>query len=723
MSPTRTLSPRQSDLFEAVDAPQALAPPSPEAPPAESRAGEVLRQLYTLAEQGDLRRLDSALASFMTELEPDTPPTVLVATALLSHLEGQGHTCLPLSALCTAPEWLPALAPWWGGLPSSPARWLDDLRQSPLVALPGQSEALRPLVLNPDATQPLLYLQRHWAHEQTVAHQLRTRVSTPWPVDEAQSRRWLAALFGVPPGATAPEDAAVATDWQQVACALALRAGLTVITGGPGTGKTYTAARLLALLLATSPRPDELRIALAAPTGKAAARLRQSLENSLAELGQRLQCSGGGEPGAGLDLGLLAQRMGPARTLHSLLGARPDTRQLRFHARRPLDVDVLIVDEASMVHLEMMSALLQALPATARLVLLGDKDQLSSVEAGAVLGDVCRDAHLGRYSPGTAAFVQRVAGQGLPAAMQAQGSVSALAQQTVMLRVSRRFDGAIGQLALAVNAGDAAQATACLDRAGSGAVHRLRAGTAHGATAPLLEALASLACSGREGAPGGYGDYLQCMRQGLAKYRFRGEGPDERGEAPDHSAWVQSVLRAFDRFRLLCATHLGDWGTQGLNQRVQQALVQAGWLKVTGEWFAGRPVMVTRNDPALQVFNGDVGVVLPSPGGALRAYFLDGDGLRSVGVGRLAHVETAFAMTVHKSQGSEFTHTVLVLPAHGGELLTRELVYTGITRARACFTLVEAKEGQLPQALARTSTRHSGLGPLLHGPGVVPGVA
>jgi exodeoxyribonuclease V alpha subunit len=376
--------------------------------------------------------------------------------------------------------------------------------------------------------------------------------------------------------------------------------------------------------------------------------------------------------------------------LHSLLGARPDSRQFRHHAAQPLDVDVLIVDEASMVHLEMMDALLQALPPHARLVLLGDKDQLASVEAGAVLGDLCRDAALGHYSADTAQFVQTVAGQTLDAAYLAAGtSAPPLAQQTVMLRESRRFGGPIGQLALAVNRGDALAASEVLQSAETGAGSQPV--WAQQAFSPL--AVSDLA-RGLSGKPS-YADYLACMAHGP------GDGT--------HEAWVQSVLQAFDRFRVLCALRQGEWGTEGLNASVQKALADQGGLKPQGEWFAGRPVMVTRNDAQLGVFNGDVGVVLPNPQGQLKAWFLDGDQLRSVSVTRLAHVETAFVMTVHKSQGSEFLHTALVLPPGGAEVLSRELVYTGITRAREQFTLIEAQDGLLEAAIARPSVRASGL--------------
>ena len=206
------------------------------------------------------------------------------------------------------------------------------------------------------------------------------------------------------------------------------------------------------------------------------------------------------------------------------------------------------------------------------------------------------------------------------------------------------------------------------------------------------EAVCALALGLSRGASkkGAYVDYLHCMQQ----------GPGGAG-LQDHADWVRRVLQAFDRFRILCAVHRGEWGTHALNAAIQKALADAGWLKPQGEWFAGRPVMVTRNDTQLGVFNGDVGLVLPNPQGQLKAWFLDGDQLRSVSVSRLAHAETAFVMTVHKSQGSEFLHTALVFPPGSAEVLTRELVYTGITRAREQFTLVEAQAGLLDAAIAR----------------------
>jgi len=638
--------------------------------------------------QGLLRHIDSALAAQLWRLDAHTSPALLVAAAVLAQMEGRGHTCLPLTDLCQPPvallgwpaaaaEGAQGLQALWTHLPATLVDWQTVLQAHAQGACLRHADAPdqgQPLVLDGPADAPLLYLRRYAGYERRVGQGLLQRAGEPLAVPEAAAREWLDRFF-----ATNPEEPH-ATDWQKVACAVALRARLSVITGGPGTGKTYTAARLLALLLALHEGGSPLRVALAAPTGKAAARLKQSIDDALIRLPVPAD--------AGLDLNALIARMGPARTLHSLLGARPDTRQFHHHAANPLDVDVLIVDEASMVHLEMMDALLQALPPTARLILLGDKDQLASVEAGAVLGDLCRDAAAGRYSAATARFVQAVTGQTLAADVVAPDPAPVLAQQTVMLRQSRRFQGAIGQLALAVNRGDVVAA-----RAWAGAVSGRDGMALHPATPQDVCALAL----GASGQPS-YADYLRLVQA----------GPTQQ-DAQAHARWVSSVLQAFERFRILCAVRQGEWGTEGLNAAVQKALVGQGLIHPQGDWFAGRPVMVTRNDAQLGVFNGDVGVVMLSLEGRLKVWFLDGQVLRSVSVMRLPHVETAWAMTVHKSQGSEFEHTALVLPPGGAEVLSRELVYTGITRARQQFTLIEAETGLLEAAIHRPGVRASGL--------------
>ena len=449
-------------------------------------------------------------------------------------------------------------------------------------------------------------------------------------------------------------------------------------------------------MLALSHHPERLRIALAAPTGKAAARLKQSLDKALTGLAQKL--------GSSLPMKEMSSRIGAARTLHSLLGARPDTRRFRHHAGNQLDIDVLIVDEASMIHLEMMASLLDALPDRTVLVLLGDKDQLASVEAGAVLGDLCGRAEEGGYTSETLSYLTETTGE-VVADMFA-GDRGAIAQQTVMLRKSRRFSGAIGALALAVNDGNIETATSCFDQ-GDATLQWM----VHAKQAQLL----TLCCDGRSGAEGGYSAYLTLIQDMPEQISTHNIDRSAEIEA-NFNQWATSVLVAFDRFRVLCALKEGEWGVNGLNTAIEQMLQGRGLLKRDSDWYRGRPVMVTRNDYNNQVFNGDIGLALPDVHRhkPMRVYFHEGDRLRSILASRLRYVDTAYAMTVHKSQGSEFSHTVLVLPYDASPVLTRELVYTGITRARDAFTLVSPVNQIWRKALSLKTQRDSGLMSVLH---------
>ncbi len=723
----------QLDLFGPGE-PEASAPTLKLA-----NVADLLAEMTRWAEAGWLRWLDVALGRFLSEQTPDVPTGVVWSVVMLSCLEGQGHTCLEVGALCATDAAAVRRRSEWLGWPAPGLEAFERVRAA-LGAVPGELDAAlrastavqvvpdalcvadptlgaqsaRPCVWVPEGGR--LYLRRHWRDEQKVAGAVLARVapqdapsrSTDAADSEAATvRHWLDRLFPEPVDLGPGER----VDWQRVACAVALNSRLALITGGPGTGKTYTVARLLALLEATHTGPAPLRMALAAPTGKAAARLKQSIDGALSTLQAQL----GDEP----DLSALMGRIGAARTLHSLLGARPDTRRMARHARHPLDVDVLVVDEASMVHLEMMAWLLDALPPRARLVLLGDKDQLASVEAGSVLGDLCRRAEAGDYRPETVASVWRRAGQRLPSAVQARAgaTVSNLSQHTVMLRESRRFAGAIGRLAVAVNQGQVSRAWQVLRDT------ELQV-QVEGAHRP--DRLNALILRGRPGAVGGFERYADLLASGPsrpsdAEAAFRAPAPEAQA-VQRHERWVVDVLRAFDAFRLLTAVREGEWGVAGLNARAESVLASAGRLHPRGEWYEGRPVMVTRNDPALGVYNGDVGVALRPPprspdgsgaGRGWRVYFLDGEQVRSVLASRLHHIETAFAMTVHKSQGSEFEHTVLVLPPQGGQVLTRELVYTGITRARQAFTLVAPDPRVFDAALERRTWRASGLPTLM----------
>jgi exodeoxyribonuclease V alpha subunit len=637
------------------------------------------QHLDACAEEGLLRRLGASFAHFIATLHDGPAPVpLLLASALLCELEGRGHSCLDLRELAEDPcrllswpiERWDGLAASAGALPDSAAAWHAALSACSQVRLAAEDDRHQPLVLDGER----LYLRRYWMDETLVARTVAARAAKSRDVDPDAVRHWLDRMFE-PLADGGP-------DWQKIACGIAVRSHFSIITGGPGTGKTYTVARLLALLFALADDPERLRIALAAPTGKAATRLKQSIDDALAGLSGRL--------GATLPLDRLAARIGSALTLHSLLGARPDTRATRHHAGNPLDVDVLIVDEASMIHLEMMASLLDALPPQAMVILLGDKDQLASVEAGAVLGDLCHRAQEGCYTAATAAYVQHACGETIPPEMLCGGAE--LAQQTVMLRKSRRFDGPIGVLAGAVNDGDIDGARRALRGAARAEVVWMERGRP--------EDLLRLAVDGREAA-GGFGPYLSRLKS----------HPAAGTDFAAHAAWVRDVLHAFDAFRILCAVREGEWGVSGINRMLERALDGDGLLRCRGEWYLGRPVMVTRNDHATGVFNGDVGIALPDPvrGDSLRVWFPHGATVRSVLASRLPHVETAFAMTVHKVQGSEFQHAAMALPPLRSGMLTRELVYTGITRARERFTLVSADPGSFGDAIQKRTRRASGL--------------
>lgn len=645
-------------------------------PPVADARGEMLALLAAWAEAGGLRWLDVSIARFLAAHAAAADATTLFAAAWVARAEGLGHSCVALETLRDEVE--DALVDFVGptpkailkGLPSQAAAWIRSLSASGAVQRADELiDDGAPFVLDGDR----LYLRRYWQYERDVASRVISRVSSDAePVATDPLRDALARLLPRDPAGDA------GTDWQKVACAIALHRRFAIVTGGPGTGKTFVAARVLALAFETAPDPGTTRIALAAPTGKAAARLKQSIDQAFAELAPRLS------PATRASIA----RIGAATTLHALLGTRFGGRRVRRSAAEPLDIDLLIVDEASMINLEMMALLLDALPAHARLVLLGDKDQLASVEAGAVLGDLCRGAERGRYDERTRDYVAAVTGQEIDPQCVVQRAPP-LAQQVVMLRASRRFDGDIAALAAAVNAGASAQASALLSDRTRSALSWV---VASSPDTVVDEALSQQRV--------GYRAYVETVRS----------RPNGASRAA-HDAWIVATLRAFDGFRVLSALRAGPWGAAGINRAIEARLFADDLLAANRTWYTGRPIMVTRNDYSLDVFNGDVGIALPAgpDDDALRVWFADGAGLRSIGVARLEDVETAYASTVHKAQGSEFDHTLLVLPPDAGRVATRELLYTAITRARRGFALVTGDEDSLSAAIERRTVRASGL--------------
>ncbi|SFT81687.1 DNA helicase/exodeoxyribonuclease V, alpha subunit [Kosakonia arachidis] len=596
-----------------------------------------------LREAAELKLLRPLDVQFALTVATEDEPAVMLAAALLSHDAGEGHVCLPLSRL--TPEVYASAGAIFNPLfelAGNPGDWRQVLLASRAVS---DGETPAPLVLIGDR----LYLNRMWQNERQVAAFFAERQSQP-DVDETRLTQVLETFF----------PATGDVNWQKVAAAVALTRRISVISGGPGTGKTTTVAKLLAALVQMVDG-SKCRICLAAPTGKAAARLTESLGNALRQL----------------DLTEQQKTMLPAEasTLHRLLGAQPGSQRLRHHADNPLHLDVLVVDEASMIDLPMMSRLIDALPPQARVIFLGDRDQLASVEAGAVLGDICAWVNAG-YTPERAAQLSRLTGSTVPAG---EGHcASTLRDSLCLLQKSYRFgsDSGIGQLAAAVNRGDK-NATRAVFSHSFGDIERKPLQSTEEYRAMIDDALA------------GYGHYLSRVHSNAAP---------------------QEIIAAFSEYQLLCALREGPFGVSGLNERLEQALLRKGQISrpAHSRWYHGRPVMISRNDSALGLFNGDIGIALEQ-GQGIRVWFPLPDGsIKSVQPSRLPEHETAWAMTVHKSQGSEFDHTALILPGQFVPVVTRELVYTAITRARRRLSLY-ADERILAQAIATRTERRSGL--------------
>jgi len=578
--------------------------------------------------------LERAFVASLQRLEPDSPRLVLLSAALCCQALGQGDVCLKLERFagqqpCSdCEDRLPALADWCALLSGSP-----------LVGAPGD---YAPLILDGDQ----LYLARYHAYEQQLAASLLARNQQPLAVDEAQLSNSLQNLFA---------NNTQSPDWQKLAAAQAVRRPLVVISGGPGTGKTTTVVRLLAALL-EQPNGLTLSIGLAAPTGKAAARMAEAIRTAKATLP--------------VSDAIKAALPDEARTLHRLLGSRGDSPQVRHHPGHPLALDVLVVDEASMVDLALMAKLVAALSPKARLILLGDKDQLAAVEAGAVFAELCEGAG---FSPETAATLERLTGQAVPS----QAPSSQMGEAVVLLSHSHRFagDSGIGELARRINAGAVADTLSLLRE------QRPDLAWQEAPTPARLLSRLNL----------GYQAYL---------------------EASIHNDPAQAFA-AFNRFRALTAQREGPFGLNELNAALEMRFKQQLGIAPQERWYAGRAIMVRQNDYALELFNGDVGLCLSTEQG-LRVFFEAEQGYRDFSPARLPSHDSAFAMTVHKSQGSEFSEVLLIFPEQSSPLLNRALLYTGITRARQQVE-IWAKPARLREAVELKTERAAGLaGRLAH---------
>jgi exodeoxyribonuclease V alpha subunit len=597
----------------------------------------LLERMRTAVDEGRLRPLQLALADWCLRHGGSEP--VALAMALTVGAVHDGHSCWRLPAHGAG---LPGDATVYGT-----DRLLDALRQSDLVGTPGMA---LPLILDGHR----LYLHRYHDYEvRLAAHVRRLTAHVPDAVDVAP------LLAG---GGVFDYDWVVPgqSHWQAVAAYVALRHRLVVISGGPGTGKTYAVLRLIRLMIeaarARSAAPPIVR--LAAPTGKAAARMVASTQQGLAVMR--------------LDAAVTAHVPQQASTLHRLLGMHRSSTRPRHDAANPLLLDVLIVDEASMIDLPMMTKLVEALPQHARLVLLGDRYQLASVESGSVLAEMCDAAGVNTFSAG-----QFAAGGPLFASRQPEHGRKdpggPLRDHVVTLRTSHRFspESTIGRIAAAVNVGDL---PAVLDAIASGP------------DAAMLDDRA--------------GDAR--LRAVMADAAERAAPLFMRGLTPG------DALAALERHRVLTATRVGPTGSDALNRAITDELARRHGFDAEQRWYHGRVVLVTENDYRVRLFNGDTGIAMADADGGLRVWFMVDGTARAFLPSALPAHGSAWAITVHKSQGSEFDRVTLVLPDEDSPVLTRELVYTGITRARREVLICSSVE-VLGVAITRRTQRESAL--------------
>ena len=605
-----------------------------------------------LLTQGLLSALDIHFARLMTRLSGKALPELFLASALVSRATTDGHVCLELAPLAgkslitddtsTDPLYCPRLR-----------EWREKLDSCSMIGRPGEH---KPLIMDDHSR---IYLYRYWQYEKSLADGVKGRVAKGnQQVDFCVLREGLSRLFVKTQD---PE-----TDWQQVAAFMSIVKGFSVISGGPGTGKSSLIAKILTLILEQS-QADQVRMALAAPTGKAAVRLQEAIKDSREML----------PVAEGIKRAIVAE----ASTIHRLLGTIPGSPYFRHNQENPLPVDLVVIDEASMVDLALMSKLVQSVPFHARLILLGDKDQLASVEAGAVLGDICDTGHFHGFSEDFAERYHEITGDRIDIGPEG-GKGPKIQDCVVQLKKSYRFgdDSGMGAVSQAVNRGKGELALS------------LMRGKYHDVRWKDLPSSNALCREVRRLVLQGYRPYLE---------------PADPSE----------MFHLFTGFRILCAIRRGPFGVAALNLLVEQILREERLISTEKRWYRGRPILITKNDYNLGLFNGDIGIILPdeSSNKGLRAFFLTRDGaFRRIPPIRLPEHETVYAMTVHKSQGSEFENALFILPDKNSPLITRELIYTAITRAKQSVE-IWAVEGVFLEGVRQRTLRASGLRDALWG--------
>ena len=593
---------------------------------------------------------DRKFANLMQRLSGKESPELVLAARLVSRHTGNGNVCLHISSIAgkKISEILGETAPDNGFKLYGEEAWMKKLRKSSVIGMPGD---FKPLILD-DCGR--LYLHRYWQYEQKLSENIKARLLQEYNIDTDILKESISRLFTNQSGNN---------DEQIFASISAVLKGFCIITGGPGTGKTSIILKIIALLLDQLEGGSSLKIALAAPTGKAAARLNESMKNA-----RNL-------PGISDDI--KKNIPDESFTIHRLLGPVRGSPYFRYNSGNPMPYDVVIVDESSMADLALTAKLFEAVPLNSRLMLIGDKDQLASVEAGSVLGDICDTGNDHYYSKKFIGEIQKI----YPACVKEAKLVKTkkepvIADSIVTLTRSFRFTGesGIGEISRAIKKGEADKVINILK-------------------SDIFEDISLM-----------YGNGYQSLIPALNMKIIEGYSPYLAAESPEES------FKLFSNFTVLCALRKGLYGVEHINSLIEDMLFKNKLITGSSKWYNNRPVMIMRNDYNNKLYNGDIGLMLADKKKD-KTYFYatttDGN-LRTISPLKLPDHETVYAMTVHKSQGSEFDNVLLLLPDYISPVLTRELLYTAVTRARKKIE-IWGNEDILCYMTANPTERTSGL--------------
>ncbi|WP_404811110.1 exodeoxyribonuclease V subunit alpha [Actinobacillus pleuropneumoniae] len=636
----------------------------------------MLTLLYELKETNVISELDYQFAKMIDRKQQSYPYTeqqknlAVLLAALVSFHVMQGHAAIRLDSQASRfffglsnrneekalnDEILQKI----GGI--TPLEWQDVLQNH--IAFSSDPKQVAPMLFQ----HGLLYFYRYWQAENNIANYLVKAVEFPEQIaNTALNKQILEKLF----------EKSDEINWQKIAVATAIKQKFSIISGGPGTGKTTTVAKLLAALQEKQLRSGKamLNVALVAPTGKAAARLKESITLSLSVLNLNFEIPT------------------TASTIHRLLGIRPQSDEPRYHSKNPLHIDLLVVDEASMIDLFLMEKLMAALKPNTRLIILGDKDQLASVEAGAIMGELGAFLQQG-YSRKHCDYLNQVTEYQLVP----KGKSLPICDSLCHLKKSYRFDAnsGIGQLAKLVNEKQAVESWQLFAK-GSADLSLIE--YAHTSDFPEKQQwIQNCVKQITDKAVELYKEYLTLVKQ-------RYNNPTKVS--------VNEIFEVFQKVIFLSALRISELGVEQLNKRIETALATAKLISLeqSKNYYIGKPLLITQNSPQNHIYSGDIGIILPDENGISRVYFdtkID-DGYLSLSLNRLPEFEPAYVMTVHKSQGSEFEHTLLITPLHFAPVMSKELIYTAITRAKKHFTLFGEKQVWL-QAVNNNLQRQSGL--------------